>query len=64
MQAQYEISAGCSHLGYKDGGKFVGRFCEDVPVTGCQGDWPEQHRLCGESGSCSDPHMGVHLRAA
>lgn len=64
MQAQYEIFAGCFHLGDKDGGTFLRRFCEELPVTGSQGDWPEQHGLNWESSSCTDLHVGVHLTTA
>jgi len=64
MQAQYEISAGCFRMGNKDGGKFVRRFYKELSATGSQGDWTEQHELSGESSSCADLHVGVHLRAA
>lgn len=64
MQAKYEISAGCFHLGNKDGGKFVRRFYEALPATGSQRDWLEQRGLCGESSSCTDLNVWVHLRAA
>lgn len=64
MQVQYKISAGCFHLGNKDGGKFIRRFYEELPATASQVDWPEQHGLCGEWNSGADLHVGVHLRAA
>lgn len=64
MQAQYEISASCFHLGDKDGGKFLRRFCEELPVARSQGDWPEEHGLGWESSSCTDLHVGVHLTTA
>lgn len=62
MQAQYEIFADCFHMGNKNGGKFLIRFYEKLPATGSQWAWPEQRGLCGESSSCADLRVGVHLR--
>lgn len=62
MQAQYEIFAGCFHMGNKTGGKFFRRFYEKLPAAGSQWAWPEHHGLSGESSSCADLHIGVHLR--
>lgn len=48
--------------GEQDWCQIFRRFYEELPAPGSQWAWPEQHELCGESSSCADLHVGVHLR--